>query len=237
MSDDNARIRVLVVDDDPAVAAVHRGFVDATPGFAAVGVVHRGAEVPAAVRSLSPDLVLLDVHMPDVSGIEVLRQLRAAGQDVDVIAVTAAREVDTVRDAMAGGVVHYLVKPFSLKVFRERLAAYAEHRAELDRPDPGGGSLDQADIDRLMQGRHRTPVPPDLPKGLSRRTLAVVVAALRSAPQDLSAGEVAERCGMARVSARRYLEHLERTGHAEVRPRYGTAGRPENGYLWAGPRS
>jgi two-component system CitB family response regulator len=74
-----------------------------------------------------------------------------------------------------------------------------------------------------------------LPKGLSPRTLELVASTLRgSAESDMSAGEVAERCGLARVSARRYLEHLERVGLAIVRPRYGNTGRPENGYRWSG---
>lgn len=232
MSATTPSISVLVVDDDEAVATVHRGYTDSVPGFRVIGVVHRGGDVLPAVRDLRPDLVLLDVHLPDVSGTEVLRQLRAEGMDVDVMAVTAAREVDTVREAMAGGVVHYLVKPFALAAFRDRLQAYAEHRARLR----GAASVsDQADVDRLLQGRQRTPLPVDLPKGLSSRTLAVVVQSLREqAPADLSATEVAERCGIARVSARRYLEHLEQHGRAVVRPRYGGAGRPENGYRWVG---
>lgn len=225
-------ITVLVVDDDEQVAAVHRGYTDSVPGFRVVGVVHRGGDVLPAVHDLRPDLVLLDVNMPDVSGTEVLRLMRAEGMDIDVIAVTAAREVDTVREAMAGGVVHYLVKPFALAAFRERLLAYAEHRARLRGVE---AVADQAAVDRLLQGRQRTPTRVDLPKGLSTRTLAVVMQALREgAPSDLSAAEVAERCGIARVSARRYLEHLEHEGQAAVLPRYGGAGRPENGYRWAG---
>lgn len=229
-------LRVLVVDDDEAVAAVHRGYTESVPGFQVVGVVHRGGDVQPAVVGLSPDLVLLDVHLPDLSGTEVLRRLRADGHDVDVIAVTAAREVDTVREAMAGGVLHYLVKPFGVDEFRERLQSYATYRAELVRGAGNPAGLDQSAVDRLLQNRQRTPVPAHLPKGLSTRTLALVAAALREhADRDLSAAEVAEVAGIARVSARRYLEHLERTGEAVVRPRYGSAGRPENGYRWSRP--
>jgi response regulator of citrate/malate metabolism len=230
-------VRVLVVDDDFAVAAVHRGYVESIPGFAVVGEAHSGADALAAIPSLEPDLVLLDIYLPDMSGIEVLRTLRGrTGPPVDVIAITAAREVDTVRDAMAGGVLHYLVKPFSLKTFRERMQAYVAHRAEmLRRSAHPGTELEQSDVDRLLQARQRTLAAPSLPKGLSARTLDLVAAALRGhGGADLSAGELAERCGMARVSARRYLEHLERAGLAVVRPRYGQSGRPENGYRWVG---
>lgn len=229
-------IRVLVVDDDFAVASVHRGYVESIPGLEVVGVAHRGEEAVRAAGALLPDLVLLDVYLPDMSGIEVLRRLRAVDQpQPDVIMITAAREVQTVHQAMTSGVVDYLVKPFSLAVFRERLTAYQAHRADVLRRGAEEG-LQQGDVDRLFSARHRASGGPSgnpLPKGLSPRTLESVARALRSHPAaDLSAGEVAELCGLARVSARRYLEHLERSGLAAVHPRYGTAGRPENGYRW-----
>jgi len=231
------RIRALVVDDDFAVAALHREYLISLPGFEVVGEAHRGADALAAVSTLQPDLVLLDIYLPDMSGIEVLRRLRAApGPQADVIAITAARELETVRDAMAGGVLSYLVKPFSLATFRERMEAYAAHHAEVVRRSTDtAADLEQGEIDRLLQVRHRAMTTSTLPKGLSQRTLDLVASTLRtSGESDLSAGEVAERCGMARVSARRYLEHLERVGLAVVKPRYGNTGRPENGYRWSG---
>lgn len=233
----DAPVRVLVVDDDFAVASVHRGYVESLPGFEVVGEVHRGVQAVDAVRTLAPDLVLLDVYLPDIPGTEVLRRIRSMpGAQPDVLAITAAREVETVRQAMAGGVVDYLVKPFSLATFRERLEVYRAHRADLlRRSEDSSRSLEQSDVDRMLHLRRaRGPAAgADLPKGLSPRTLESVARALRTAPdQDLSAGEVAERCGIARVSARRYLEHLERTGRAAVFPRYGGTGRPENGYRW-----
>jgi response regulator of citrate/malate metabolism len=237
---DRRPLRVLVVDDDFAVASVHRGYVEAIPGFEVVGEAHTGGQAVGAVRSLQPDLLLLDVYLPDISGIEVLRRVRSKlGPQPDVMAITAAREAETVRQAMAGGVVDYLVKPFSLATFRDRLEVYRAQRVEfLRRSEESPDSLQQSDVDRLLRGRHRVGVPApavDLPKGLSARTLEFVARTLRSNPTvDLSAGEVAQHCGLARVSARRYLDYLERTGKAAVLPRYGGAGRPENGYRWVG---
>lgn len=230
-------VRTLVVDDDFAVAAVHRDYLASMREFVVVGEAHLGADALRAADELAPDLVLLDVYLPDMSGLEVLRQLRSRpGPPVDVIAITAAREVETVREAMAGGVLHYLVKPFSLAEFRERLLDYATHRRELlRRVGAHGTALDQAGVDRLLSGSRRPSLaraPADVPKGLSARTLELVATTLRECQRDLSAGELAEQCGLSRVSARRYLEHLAASGAARVRPRYGAAGRPEHGYLW-----
>jgi response regulator of citrate/malate metabolism len=232
-------IRVLVVDDDFAVAAIHRRCVESVPGFAVAGVAHQGIECLRLVDELSPDLLLLDVYLPDMSGIEVLRELRArpSGKDFDVMAVTASREVETVRAAMSGGVVQYLIKPFTLATLHDRLLSYAAQRQELQRLSADAGTVrDQAHVDRLLT----PPTPRDvatLPKGLSARTLDLVAQALRDAGRELSSGEAAELCGMSRVSARRYLEHLAGQGLARVRPRYGSAGRPENGYRWVGSTS
>lgn len=233
----SALLRVLVVDDDFAVADVHRAFVENVPGFAVVAVAHTGAQALRAAEELHPDLVLLDIHLPDMSGLEVLRRLRARpdGADVDILAITAAREVDTVRTAMAGGVADYLVKPFPLRVFRERLESYAAQRGKLQLLSARHATVqDQHEVDRLLSARPRRGEDRDLPKGLSRHTLQLVGKTLRDAGRDLSAVEAAEGCGLSRVSARRYLEQLVAMGLAELQPRYGSAGRPEHGYLWTG---
>lgn len=231
-------VRTLVVDDDFAVASLHRAYLEEMPGFAVVAEAHSARQALRAVQELHPDLVLLDIHLPDMSGLDVLHRLRAGpgGRHVDVIAITAAREVETVRSAMAGGVAHYLIKPFTLQVFRERLEEYAARRRELQRRAAQQGTVrDQADVDRLLTAPHRGGAgAADLPKGLSRHTLTLVADVLHEADGDLSAAEAAERCGLSRVSCRRYLEQLAAMGLAEVRPRYGGTGRPENGYVWAG---
>jgi two-component system CitB family response regulator len=220
-------IGVLVVDDDFMVAKVHTGFVDRVPGFAVVGTAHTGADALDAVDRLAPDLVLLDIYLPDISGLEVLRRLREKGSPVDVLVVTAARDVETVRGALRGGAVHYVVKPFSFDTLREGLERYA---AALNRLAAAAGAPAQDDVDRLF-GALR-PGEVSLPKGLNPATAELIVGVLRDSPTDLSASECAGLAGLSRVSTRRYLEHLVRAGKAEVRPRYGGTGRPEHRYRW-----
>ena len=221
-------IRVLVVDDDFMVAKVHGAFVGRTPGFAVVGVAHTGATALDAVEELRPDLVPLDIHLPDVSGIEVLRRLRERQPDVDVLVISAAKEVETVRTALRGGVVNYLLKPFDQEALRERLQQYAaDHRSLAATPTVG-----QTDLDRLFGSAPGRPPPPRLPKGLSPESADLVAGVLRTTDADLSASECAEHTGLSRVSARRYLEYFVDTGRAEVRLQYGAAGRPQRRYAW-----
>lgn len=218
--------RVLVVDDDFMVARIHQGFVERVPGFTVVGTVHTGTDALSAIDRLKPDLVLLDIYLPDISGLEVLRRLREDDSAADVLAITAASDVDTIRTALRGGVVHYIIKPFTFETLRDRLERYS---AALQRLSTAGVAA-QSDVDRLF-GTLR-PAGAALPKGLSVATASLVVDVLRASDSDLSAGECAALAGLSRVSTRRYLEHLVQTGKAEVRLRYGGTGRPEHRYMW-----
>jgi two-component system CitB family response regulator len=184
----------------------------------------------ALADRLAPDLVLLDIYLPDMSGLDVLRSIRQAERPIDVIAITAAQDVATIRSAMQRGSVHYLIKPFTFAAFRERLQSYAEVQARLGKV----GQASQAEVDRLY-GLLRTGLDEELPKGLSPATRDLVVGALRSAPDALSASDVARIAGLSRVTARRYLEHLADGGSVAITMQYGAPGRPEHRYRLSGP--
>ncbi|MBQ0826721.1 response regulator [Streptomyces tagetis] len=225
-----APIGVLVVDDDFMVARVHRAFVERVEPFRVVGVAGTGEQALAAVDALRPDLVLLDLYLPDLFGLDAIPRLRAAGHDCDVMVVSAAREVDAVRGAVRHGVVDYLLKPFEFEELRARLERYAAQRGRL----LGTVVRSQADVDRVLAGPSVPAVFPALPKGMSVETARLVERALREADGTLSASECAALTGVSRVSARRYLEHFHTTGSAEVSLRYGAAGRPERRYRLRG---
>lgn len=227
---------MLVVDDDAGARALHSRFVAETPGFAVVGTAATGASALAQCTH-GVDLVLLDMRMPDISGIEVLHRLRTLGAaGPDVLVISSSRDRVTVRQALAAHVVGYLIKPFTQEVLRARLDAYrAQRRARV-----GGGDellLAQGEIDRLlMTGAMRAVAPgasarvgseaAALPKGLASVTLERVVAALDPVV-PASASEVAAACAISRATARRYLDHLVATGAIDLAHRYGKRGRPE----------
>ena len=219
-------IRTLVVDDDFRIADLHSAYVERMPGFQVAGRVHTGHGALDSVDQLRPDLALLDIYLPDMSGLEVLQRLREEDHPpVDVIAITAARDVDSLRSAIRGGVVHYLIKPFRFAAFEEKLGSYASARARMARL----GEADQGEVDRIF-GTLRSSRTEALPKGLSDTTLELVVQALVGSHSGLPAAAVAEAAGVSRVTARRYLDHLCRLGTAELTLRYGGPGRPEHRY-------
>jgi len=220
-------IRILVVEDDPVAAAAHASYVERLPGFTVAASAGSGAEALRALAGTPVDLVLLDVHLPDTNGLEILRRMRAAGHTTDVIMVTRARDVAVVQAAVAFGATQYLVKPFTFSAVRRKLEGYLEYRERLG----AGPVVAQDDVDDLF-GRLRTPAEAGgLPKGVSRESLDAVCAALAGA-DGRTAAEVADAVGASRVTARRYLEYLVETGLAERTARYGTTGRPQTEYRW-----
>lgn len=234
MTDKAVEYSVLVVDDDFMVGRIHRGFLERMEGFVVAGEARSGAEALSAVRRLKPDIVLLDIYLPDMTGLQVLEQLRGSDfPPVDVVVVTAACDAETVSTSLRLGVLHYLIKPFSFDDLRERLEQVTVIRSRLDERSSSPQSLAQHDVDQVFgtfagEGSAKR----ILPKGLSETTMKQVVARLKEHDGDESASEFGDRVGLSRVSARRYLEYLVRIGWAQVDLRYGAVGRPEHRYLW-----
>ena len=223
-------IGVLIVEDEPIAADAHRTYLQRIPGFVVRGVAHDGA---AAIRQLGDpasgiDLVLLDMHLPDLHGLDVVRAMRTAGHRADVIAVTSARDLEVVRAAVSQGVVQYLLKPFTFAALRDKLERYAAYRHHA-----GDVASGQHEVDRVLAAL-RGNNSASLPKGMSPQSLDAVVAVMRPSAEGRSAAEVAGVVGASRVTARRYLEHLADSGLVLRRSRYGRAGRPEVEYRWVG---
>jgi two-component system CitB family response regulator len=219
-------IRALIVDDDFRVAGVHAGFVAEVPGFEVVGLARSAAEAQAKVRELRPDLMLLDIYLPDRSGLALLAEL--AGGGPDALVLSAASDARTVAAAVRAGALNYLVKPFTRRQLADRLAGYARYRELLD-TDSG---LTQADVDRAYRSLHEQDRAA-APKGQSPATSRLVSDKLRAVREPLSAAEVAAALGISRATAQRYLTALADAGTVEMRLRYGVTGRPEHEYLWA----
>jgi response regulator of citrate/malate metabolism len=222
-------IRTLVVEDDPVAAAAHVSYVGRVRGFTVAASAGTGADALRALARTPVDLVLLDVHLPDMNGLEVLRRMRAAGHTTDVIMVTRARDVTVVQAAVAFGATQYLVKPFTFNAVRRKLEGFLEYRERLGT----GPVVAQDDVDGLLESLRAPAEAGGLPKGVSRESLDAVCAALAGAGEaGRTAAEVADAVGASRVTARRYLEYLADTGLAERTARYGPTGRPQTEYRW-----
>ncbi|MFY9635527.1 MAG: response regulator [Cellulosimicrobium cellulans] len=231
-------IRVLVVEDEPVASAAHAAYVGRMAGFTLAGTAPDGQSALRLLTELSAsgepvELVLLDMNLPDLHGLDIARRMRSAGILADIIAITAVREVAIVRSAVAIGVVQYLIKPFTYATFADKLTSYRLFRQQLTAPEAGARrtGASQSEVDQAFASL-RAPSELPLPKGLSVSTLESVKEYLKQQSAPVSATEVMTALGMSRVTARRYLEYLADAGTVTRAPRYGTPGRPENEYGW-----
>ena len=104
---------VVIIEDDPMITRLNRRYVEQDSRFAVVQTFSAAHPALFWLQRNPIDLIILDVYMPQMSGTELLMQLRAKGVDADVIMVTSANDAKTVNDAVRLGAVDYLVKPFA----------------------------------------------------------------------------------------------------------------------------
>lgn len=215
--------RVLIVEDDPDVAYLHRRLVARAPGFEVVGTATNNQDALSEIVRMRPHLILLDLTLRGTDGIALLRRLRAAGSPIEVIAVTAARKAEVVRTLVHLGVLDYLVKPFTPERLSQALSLFRRRMGAL-----GPRELSQGEVDvlRATGGSDRR----WLPKGLSEAALARVRDALAAADAAVTASTVAETTGMARVTVRRYLEYMVVNQQAGCRAEAHGPGRPQKLY-------
>lgn len=226
---------VLLIEDDPMVREVNRQFVERVEGFKVIGMCSNGEEGILKIIELKPDLVLMDIFMPEQDGVETLRKIRKESLPVDVITVTAANDMQTIQKILHLGVYDYIMKPFTYERVHQTLRNYTRFK----RMSEGAQDVSQKELDEMIH-----PIPEgvqkiesalndiaDLPKGFNRSTLEKVLNYIKQSEQGASADEVATNIGVARVTARRYLDFLEKQKLIKVDVHYGGIGRPINQYF------
>jgi two-component system response regulator DctR len=221
--------KVLIVEDSHAVATVHQRLVDATPGFRSIGVVSDGESAYRAIAASQPDLAIVDLAMPGCDGRTLVRRLRTEGLAVEVVVVTASRDAATVREMLHLGCIDYLVKPFAPERLQHSMATFARRARGLRR-----AQLAQDDVDIVQASGAVRMVR--VPKGLKRGRLSAVRQVLEGSNEALTAEEVGERIGVARVTARRYLDYLDVIGTVTVERECHGPGRPRNRYRYVRPQ-
>lgn len=156
-----SKVRILVVEDEPAVA---RGLTYAleSEGFQTLWVT-RGQDAVQTARADHPDLVLLDIRLPDISGFDVCKQLRAGGSKVPILMLTARdAEVDRIL-GLELGADDYIVKPYSLREVISRIRAHLRRAYGELSSAPGDSHLIfddlEIDLDRLKVTRAEQLIP------------------------------------------------------------------------------
>lgn len=223
-------IITLVIEDDDRIGAILSELVAATPGFSLLGRAGTLAQADEMMAGVVPQLLLVDISLPDGSGLEWVNRLRSHNREAYVIMVTASREVETIQQALNLGVHDYIIKPLRLFRIQQSLDEILQlHRKLCER-----GRLEQEDLDKLLgKGRPQAREMRITPKGIDSITLRQVLELLAGEPDSVfSTDTVALRLSLSRTTARRYLEYLESEDRVDVELNYGQRGRPERRYCW-----
>ncbi|RKL66252.1 two-component system response regulator DcuR [Salipaludibacillus neizhouensis] len=222
-------INVLIVEDDPMVAKFNKQYLEEIDGFHLVGIANSFDSAMEYIKTTVIDLILLDIYMAGKNGLELLKDIRDNElQNIDVILITAATDVDSIQTALRNGAVDYIIKPFEFERFHHSLATYKGKFHLLNKQ--GALNQDVLDSEIFHQREKRVSL---LPKGLSKSTLQVIFNAMEELKGEaFSTDEVAEKSNISRVSVRKYLKFLNEIGVLGERMTYGPVGRPTYLYTY-----
>ncbi len=216
-------IKVMIVDDDPMVAEFNRRYVEAVDGFTVEVGVHSADEALKILDKVHIDLVLLDIFMPGMNGIELLMKLRQVGKGVDVIVITAACDSNNIKTALQFGAVDYIIKPFAFERLKAALLAYKGLANLMEDQE----RLSQVELDQCLRHAEQPIMIKELPKGVDKNTLTVTWKKILELNESLfSTEEMAKYIGLSRISMRKYLEFLRGIKVLKMELIYGTVGRP-----------
>ncbi|KGR78132.1 response regulator [Ureibacillus manganicus] len=216
-------ISIFIVEDDPMVLEVNKSFLNRLTGFTLIGEAQTCDEAYKRIAKCKPNLVLLDMYLPDKPGIELLQKIRNEQLPCDVIMVTAARDTKSVQDVIRMGAFDYLIKPFRFERFQTALQNYAETIKKLRTTT----NMKQEDVDKWF-GHTQDEV--SLPKGLNDLTMKQILDGLIENNAAITSEQLAQNVGMARVTVRKYLDFLAGKGKVHIDLKYGTVGRPTKYY-------
>ncbi|MBP1971110.1 CitB family two-component system response regulator CitT [Virgibacillus natechei] len=227
-------IHVLIVEDDFRIAEINRQLVDQVDGFHTVNTVKTAEETLVFLEKGTnlPHLILLDIYVPDSIGLHLFWEIRKHYHEIDIIILTAAKEVTTIQETLKGGIYDYMVKPVDIDRLEQTLTNYREQVRILSSKD----QFDQEEIDQLIRPskpsiKRDAPIK-NLPKGIDDITLTKVNAVLKEKGKGgVTALEASKHIGLNRSTARRYLEYLVSVEEVYAELSYGDVGRPERKYI------
>ncbi|PGY08411.1 response regulator [Bacillus sp. AFS031507] len=232
----NPDIEVLIVEDDLRIAEIQKRFIEQIAGFQTIGIAASYQEAKTYIDLLQPDLLLLDVYFPDMNGIDLLKETKQQNKQMDVIMITATKEIHKVQEAISIGVFDYIIKPVIFERFKQSLLRYQEFHTKLVELRNENLHVTQKQVDKLLRKEIDRSLSEKayLPKGIDPLTLEKVLDVLSKVDFGLTAEFVAKEIGVSRTTARRYLEHLMSEEKIAADLAYGTVGRPERVYLVRG---
>ncbi|MGO4888427.1 response regulator [Anaerobacillus sp. MEB173] len=233
MKEKTLPIEVMIIEDDELAAGIYSEFISKLKSFKVTYISNNGEQAINILHRYKPQLILLDIYLPDINGVDLLWKIRNLYRDIDIILVTASNEVETVKEAIRGGAFSYIIKPVMMNKFLGTLTKYEETTRTLNKSEV----FKQADVDSLFLSSENTTTQinkneVNLPKGIDKLTLIRIKEKLLTLNNSINANDFADIVGVSHSTARRYLEYLASLGIVEISINHGAVGRPERKYSY-----
>lgn len=215
---------VMIVEDDPMVAMINEQYVCKNPDFFIEGTCNNGQEALDFLQTHKVDLIVLDVFMPVMNGIETLKKIREKKISSEVIMVTAANDTTTLEETMYLGVVDYLIKPFAFERFQIALTKFISKRTTLKQSE----KINQESIDSLLLNNIEKiqPGQKTYPKGIQENTLNLMKQYFEENSGWQSCDMICEKLKISIVTVRHYLTYMVKEKQILESVNYSTGGRP-----------
>lgn len=226
------QLNVLIIEDEIRIAELHAQFICQIPGYHAVGIARTVKDAMQMINTLKPSLVLLDNYLPDGQGVDLMHTLKSNKQCPDIVFLTAANDLDTVKDAMQCGTFDYLIKPIAYDRLQNTFQRYQRYRNTVRH----SASVNQRYIDEIFSYQSKDSVYRCQPKGIDEFTLDKVKEAFENPEICHTAESLGNLIGISKTTARRYLEHCTALTYLHAEVIHGKVGRPERVYRKQDPR-
>lgn len=222
-------INVLIIEDDPMVREINTKFLKKLDEFSLSKAVGSTVEAKEFMSGNKVDLILLDVYLPNENGIDFLKWLRKEEVGVDVILITADKTSFVIQEAFRYGVVDYLIKPFTFERFEKALIKYKERHYNIKNSDV----IEQKVLDNLrsVSNKEVNNAASSFVKGINQFTYKLIWKEVADFNEEyMTAEEISEKSGVAKVTVRKYFDYMEKEGRLEKIIEYGKVGRPHHKY-------
>lgn len=219
---------VLIVEDDTMVLSINQRYVEKIPGFKVTGTATSIREALKLTTNYSFDLLLVDIHLTNESGVDLIKMLRKKEYPADFIMITAINEQETIELCAQYGAVDYILKPFQFERFEKSILRF-KHQKELLQAQK---KINQSDIDQFYwtETEEVDKEDQELDKGLTEHTLQLILSVIDSFERPFTIQDLTEKTTFSHVSIRKYIRYLEERNFLEIEQRYGAVGRPTNYY-------
>lgn len=218
---------ILMIEDDVSVQFIHQSYLKKMSHNFDIVIATNIADSEVILATRQIDLILLDVHLEDGNGLQLLSKLRKDKKDIDVILITASKEAILVKESLHLGVIDYLIKPFDFDRFSKSIALYEKKANQFNQEE-----IDQSQIDDFFKIATSTTPSEPIEKGLDSNTLEFVISKIQEMEKAFTISELTNETKLSHVSIRKYVTYLEKHQQLTSENIYLKVGRPYKVYKW-----